>query len=314
MSEYRFLFAPASRITVHNLIGNDGYGINEITSDGEGLMWLLQGPNFLFRLQIIDGHIEFKRNEFEVKLPVPRCSNGGWLLLFMWRKDQLVLRANCIGEQPETAKVNTLSTIVPNDVVLWARKLDSKETATYDSTTALAQKVISILESAGNDISQTYGGYEQFWNITKNGGKITNRHPKDETEIHGAIHSIIQSYVRQSGLDLQRESQYSTGKIDFTFSGVVNDGGIKNIAVEFKNAHSPDLIDGIKKQLPTYMDTIGADYGIYVVLNYQGEWFAKPKLTKAQLLAKLQTSPELAYSRRITVLIFDLSKPHQASK
>ena len=108
------------------------------------------------------------------------------------------------------------------------------------------------------------------------------------------------------GYELIRESAAGSGSIDLRASAPLNDGGIINICIEAKNAHSPDLIHGLTEQLPSYMKNTHADYGIYLVLWYQCESFPEPKESSMELTLNLTN---LKPWENIVVEKFDLGIP-----
>lgn len=112
------------------------------------------------------------------------------------------------------------------------------------------------------------------------------------------------------------EYKNGSGSVDFVFIGNVRDKGLKKICVEFKLAHSDDLMNGYWNQLPSYMRVSGAKYGGYCILDFRGDWFDKPILDesldlKLIMIPKDKEKPE---HKNIRVFLISLSKPKTASK
>jgi hypothetical protein len=77
-------------------------------------------------------------------------------------------------------------------------------------------------------------------------------------------------------LEITPEFPIAGGRLDFLISGVLSTGKIISACVEFKHAHSNDLLRGLLKQLPAYTQAKGSDYGIYGVLFFKGPYFPEP--------------------------------------
>lgn len=103
--------------------------------------------------------------------------------------------------------------------------------------------------------------------------------------------------------------------MDFLISGYLKTGEIANVCVEFKHAHSPDLEDGLLKQLPAYMRAKGCNFGLYCVMFFKGPYFTEPRkhdLRNIDLfLNRLASSAGLS---NIRILIFDFSRPKPPSQ
>ena len=114
------------------------------------------------------------------------------------------------------------------------------------------------------------------------------------------------------------EFKSGIGDLDFLFIAKLKNEGFAYFCVEFKNAHSDKLEDGLLKQLPTYMNNKKAQYGAYCVLDYRGDWFDQPRIKEdmrlAQYLSSVSNSLDLSLEERIRTFIYNLSKPKSASK
>jgi hypothetical protein len=78
----------------------------------------------------------------------------------------------------------------------------------------------------------------------------------------------MQDEAVRLGFDVSEEARAGPGKLDGKIVAALNRGGIARIAIEGKNAHSPDLLHGLQHQLPSYMADVHADQGIFLVLWY----------------------------------------------
>src|SRR5262249_40828335 len=83
--------------------------------------------------------------------------------------------------------------------------------------------------------------------------------------------------------------------VDFLFLGPGKRGRIFKMCVEFKNAHSPDLISGLSNQLRKYMCRLEVSDGAYCVLDYRCPLFQLPNRSTEELFAELEHA-DLRYS------------------
>ena len=86
----------------------------------------------------------------------------------------------------------------------------------------------------------------------------------NEPDITRGVATILSIYGALKNFDVTCESIAGNGRIDFYISAPVRDT-IGKIAIEAKKAESSDLVSGFETQLPSYMQRIGTDYGIYLV-------------------------------------------------
>ena len=155
----------------------------------------------------------------------------------------------------------------------------------------------------------TLGLQNPFWNITYKGARITSRQPKRETDIHPTIHGLLFDVALAKNLEIVPEYPVAGGRLDFLMSGVLKTGKIVSVCVEFKLAHSgSDLLHGLLKQLPAYMQAKGSDYGIYCVMFFKGQYFDQPvEYDKSSLQFLLHKERIVAGHTNIRELILDFS-------
>src|SRR5262249_24424935 len=85
-------------------------------------------------------------------------------------------------------------------------------------------------------------------------------------------------------IEVTPEYTVSGGRLDFLFTGLLADNQRVYACVEFKHAHSRDLLHGLTHQLPAYMRGKGCDFGLYCVLYFRGGDFAAPAQYSADAL------------------------------
>jgi hypothetical protein len=137
--------------------------------------------------------------------------------------------------------------------------------------------------------------------------------PKSEKQIQPIIKSHLQPIVEIKGIQISREIVSANGSLDYHCSYNI-DNNLNKVCIELKLAHNEQLLNGISKQLPAYMEDEGTRDGLFIVLWFKNENFDKPSKyqNKEQLLIELQNS--IPKNLRIDVIIIDCSQPIVPSK
>lgn len=121
--------------------------------------------------------------------------------------------------------------------------------------------------SAILDISRAI--INQFKSLVENNymWKIFNRRGRkpDETDWQLYIYSIADTYIKAANVDIDvnRENNTGVGAIDFKFSH----GRQGKTIVEVKRSGNVNLLHGYVTQLPEYMRSEAAEYGIFVIIK-----------------------------------------------
>ena len=109
----------------------------------------------------------------------------------------------------------------------------------------------------------------QFKSLVENNymWKIFNRRGRtpDETDWQLYIYSIADTYIKAANVDIDvnRENNTGVGAIDFKFS----QGRQGKTIVEVKRSGNVNLLHGYVTQLPKYMRSEVAEYGIFVIIK-----------------------------------------------
>lgn len=160
----------------------------------------------------------------------------------------------------------------PNSMLKWVRKeqlIPVKEYQTYEN---LLDSISSMIVSLENKISDS-NMYAAFWD--KNDVKPIQI-PKKEEEIHRILLGLIQDECLLKSLEINHENTVENKKFDFYISGFVKGVGMKGVCIEAIHAHNQKLKEGLLFQLPTYMKSKSADFGIFLVLWFKGKNFDSP--------------------------------------
>jgi hypothetical protein len=168
------------------------------------------------------------------------------------------------------------SLIPPSSLTNWLQKTILSRPVEYSEYAQLKEEIASMLVALEAKIKST-DMYPAFWDGPRR--KQPDRKPKEETKVHPTLAGLISDHCLMRHLDFNREPSIGGGEIDFYISGYIKGVGIQGVCVEVKNAHAQKerLKHGISSQLPTYMQSKGADFGIYLVLWYKGQHFDEPK-------------------------------------
>jgi hypothetical protein len=124
------------------------------------------------------------------------------------------------------------------------------------------------------------------------------------------IAGYLQDQSLLAGYQVIQESQAGPGTLDIRAVAALDGGGLVNVCVEGKNAHSRDLEHGIRDQLPAYMQGVKADYGVYLVPWYKCAAFAEPSGEVVDVTLPLA---KIRPWENIVVESFDLSIPGSPS-
>ncbi len=194
----------------------------------------------------------------------------------------------------------------PNSMLKWVRKKKLIPVNEYNTFDDLTDSVASMIVSIENKIKDS-NMYSAFWDKNKEESLQT---PKKETEIHQILLGLIQDECILKSLDINHEGTAGSGNLDFYISGYVKNYGIKGVCLEVKHAHSRKLKNGLTHQLPEYMRTKGADFGIYLVLWFKGKFFGNPVYENYHRMEDdlHKYRNEIGFGKMIRIITFDLSE------
>ena len=290
----------------------------------EGKLFFIKSKNYHLEAGVSKYGLYLKRNNYLAVKKLDDVSRETKMIfcLFTWNTDTLKVTAlgddfhhalNAGGDETieiekRSTVVKTIPTIPPNSIIEWARKKAIVPVKIYEVERDFYEVVTSSFQSI-QKIADYLGSLDQFWNT-----EDKKRKPKKETEIHSIIHSLLYNIALAKNFDIHRESMIAGGNIEFILTGVLSSGKFINVCVEFKNAHSDKLKQGLIKQLPKYMEQKSSDYGLYIVLFFKGDDYDRPTETIHSLEFKLNKLALDNGLSNIRILIWDLSKRITPSK
>jgi hypothetical protein len=267
-------------------------------------------PEFAFLLSMQDGDLMFQRNgNISIHKAQEHSGKTVWVG-FLWTPESIktFFRPDKDPNSIVSYEIPTSFTLPPSDLIIYAKVNNRIPKKGYSSKEDFSYHVIKAIQLSQIEMDQT-SSYSNFWNVFKESRKIIKRVPRDETDIHNSIHSLIFNYCLKNGINIIREYHTSIGNIDFVFHTQIN-GKLYQIPCEVKKAESKDLKHGYTIQLPKYMKQLGVSTGIFLVIGFSGgDWLEGENLTKT--LVKLDNP---IIENGIRVIGLDVSKPSQASK
>lgn len=325
----QFIASPAlsGSITARDILNNQGsftVVIDHIALNEGGVLFQINDDttnnNFVFSLSIQNKSIVFQRNDIVSVLTLdgtPFCKR--YIITVTWSYNELSIYCSYGNKATDSrrATVKTKPTTPPNSLIKWARKNNLIPVEEFNSEEEFRNKVHSCLISIQEKINDS-GSFLQFWNILYEGQRIVGRTPKKEVEVQPIIHCLLSDQFLMSSIEIIPEYNSAVGNLDFLFMSNIKNAGIAYFCVEFKNAHSDKLVNGLLEQLPCYMENKKSRYGAYCVLNYRGEYFDKPKIKDdLDLITYLEwkrIGHQNPYTDNTRIFTYNLSKPKSASR
>lgn len=291
------------------------------TAPGDGLLFAVEcaddsGCQYSLAARIASDGFYVARNEDSAGVSTEGLV-GHVICWVGWGPEELFVHL----QQPSSGvhrkdRLRTRPITPPNRLALWAREQEIFPRTTYSTSASFQNEVIGAMLAIDHRIAEL-GSPHAFWDVRYGArGAVTLQTPKREPNAHPTIEAMLYNIATAKNIDFSREGRAGPGNLDFLATGVLDTGQIAKACVEFKNAHSSDIFDGLTKQLPAYMRSKQTDLGIYAVLWYKGSHFDKP--TKYDLKG-LQTALNIASVRsglslRIRTIILDLAHPSPPSK
>ncbi|GAA1989992.1 hypothetical protein [Microbacterium pumilum] len=159
----------------------------------------------------------------------------------------------------------------PLEVVQWDREparfavehpLPARPVAT---TKDLAELVGEVVERFSHFVEEQRG-WSLLWN--------DDRSEKPEEAIQLLFLGLAQPYLRQFDVELDREVELGRGPVDFKASS----GTSARLLIEVKKLHNGKFWNGLRHQLPSYMNSDGASEGWLIAVQYRSNRTAVERL------------------------------------
>jgi hypothetical protein len=272
----------------------------------EGTLFAVSSPDYSMSVGIRDGSVHFIRNRFVASKAIGPMTQSVQILL-SWGLNVLQLALIVDNEDRGCVSVDTPTLVVPPTVIKRARELSLLPRVAYASPAEFAASFIEGLSQLRQKIEMSR---RSFWDYQKQGRSRGNPIPKLEPQSMALIASLLGDHALVRGYELDREPSTGVGSPDLKAVAPLTGGGLARIAVEGKNAHAADLRHGLQHQLPAYMHSVSADYGVYIVLWFKCAEFPYPPEEQVDVSWPLA---KLISGSNIDVQFLDVSLPVTAS-
>lgn len=136
-----------------------------------------------------------------------------------------------------------------------------------------------------------------------------NKLAKSEDYAQELLYVISEAYLKAKGadIDVSPEADTGVGKLDFKFS----QGSRSRVIIETKLSNNKDLLHGYVSQLPDYMKSQNAKYGIFVVVVVDSPKNKNAQLKKLQALEDERDKTNLSIPE---IIFVDACERQTASK
>jgi hypothetical protein len=232
-------------------------------------------------------------------------------MLFSWTFDSLRLTFGTHEDHWNHPQVvaNAEPAPPPPELVAWVRSREMAAVMEFASEEEFAVRVHSSLQRFEERLRPVLSR-DFFWDVQRDGNRITGRRPKREIEVQAVIHAMLVDHMLLSNIDVQPEARSSAGAVDFLFTGTLKGGRRCRLCAEFKSAHSRDLVRGLATQLRSYMQAAETVHGAYCVLDFRGADFDRPQEETQTVVAQLHAADAATpYGRQYPIKVhwFDLA-------
>lgn len=272
----------AAGLSVSGLLSNKGMFHVKASPGSRGELFAFNSQSYHLSLVVEADHVKFRRNQYVARKTIGTVKRH-FQILVSWNPSviQLALMVDDnVGGDDACVTVPTNPIFVSPKLLTWARRFQLLPRSTYASPAEFLGVLVEALRQTERVIHDT-DCYALFWDRRR--ATPGGRHPKHEPEVMAGIAGLLQDQALLGGFELLQESQAGPGSVDLRAIAALTDGGTTSVCVEGKNAHSQDLEHGVSQQLPAYMTSVRADYGIYLVLWYQCDQFPEPRESDVDL-------------------------------
>lgn len=290
-------------MTISHLLSNSLTFSMNCSIDSIGILFYVDSLFYKLKLEITQTNVVLTRNKHAIQIPIDKSSSGFQILLAFNPIKMDLYVISLYQDQSYKEKgdsVDTSTILVPIEVISWAKKLNLTPKTQYENTNELLTTILNDISQVNLKIKDT-NAYTLFWNKIKD-----NISPKREPDSVTGLYAFLQDYSLIKNYELVHETSASSGSVDLYVIASDKNGKLLKLCIEVKNAHSDDIEHGLTAQLPEYMRSKSADYGIYLVFSYKCDQFEKPEKDISILKLELTRLNKIG---NISIETFDLSMP-----
>lgn len=170
---------------------------------------------------------------------------------------------------------------------------------TPEDGASLDQFIESIVRNFRRFV-ELQGGWRLLWNDKS---PLT---PKREDSIQLLFKGVVQAYCAANHVTLDREVELGRGPVDFVLSKSSTD----RVLLEIKKVSSSKFVDGIEKQLISYMESDGCMRGWYLAVQF---YDSKSEVTKAKALPAITKNAAKTTGFQLSSTVIDATRKLSAS-
>lgn len=264
-----------------------------------------------------------------VKKPSTVKYNDITTFLFRYFKkasNELILQRLLAISSP-TAYRDSIEAFLKTKIIDVEKEIDSIKKPVIKTETELQDFVYTVITDFLKQRIEKRNWIEPFWNekqriIQKKESKTIaiKKIPKKEISIQPTLFIFLQLILNHFGIHIEKETDEGIGKLDFKCLYTTTDNECLSVSVEFKLAHNTGLKNGIKKQLPVYMDANKSKAGIFINMwfkDHKAKHFDKPAATKEETIGMINNlCKQVSHDKKIRILdvFIDASIKKTASK
>lgn len=168
-----------------------------------------------------------------------------------------------------------------------------------DDGRSLDRFIESIIENFRRYVEQQ-GGWRLLWNDK---APLT---PKREDSIQLLFKGVVQAYCAANHVTLDREVELGRGPVDF----VISTSSTDRVLLEIKKVSSSKFVDGIEKQLVSYMESDGCKRGWYLAVQF---YETKHELTRVMALPAITRNAGKSTGFQLRSTVIDATRKVSAS-
>jgi hypothetical protein len=255
----------------------------------------LAGAGWFFNVGYTAGTLVIQRNGGSLAIDAKWCQSRSLpeTVLVSWTLESLILAFGTHATHQNYPQLieSCHFTVPPPELVRWVRNTELSSVTLFSNEEEFLLRVHSSFQRFEERLSPILNN-DIFWDVTRSGSRVVERRPKRETDVQSAMHAMLIDHMQLSNIDVLPEVRSPAGAVDFVLSSPLRNGTTAKICVEFKNAHSRNLISGLRRQLRSYMNRLEVRNGAYCVLDYRNGNFQQPSLSTMRLLAALHEEDE----------------------
>ena len=173
--------------------------------------------------------------------------------------------------------------------------LPARTVSTHEDLRALMGQVIEQFEH----FVEHQRGWSLLWN--------DDGTEKPEASVQLVFLGVAQPYLRYFNVELDREVELGRGPVDFKASS----GTVARLIIEVKKLQNGKFWNGLRLQLPSYMESDEATHGWFIAVQYRDN---KSAIDRLRQLPTEVSRAAAKSKKRISYSTVDARRPPSASK